>query len=84
MEQMDLPRVIARIQRMEFCFDALREAEKPDPALLGELLAYYDGGQWLRDHELDEQGLLPPELKRGVLSEDGVFNLLARIASETD
>ncbi len=31
---------------------------------------------WLSDFEADEAGLLPPDLKRGVLSEDGIYNLL--------
>ena len=43
------------------------------------LLQYYEGGQWLRDYELDEAGLLPHTLKRGVLSEDAVYNFLTRI-----
>lgn len=30
----------------------------------------------LTDFEADEAGLLPPDLKRDVLSEDGIFNLL--------
>ena len=70
---------IERVRRMERCFDALREmtAENPeqiDRELLGELLAYYEGGLWQRDYALDEQGLFPADLKRGVLSEDGVYN----------
>ena len=43
------------------------------------LMRYYDGGQWLRDYELDEQGLIPKDLKRGVLSQDGLYNLLCAI-----
>ena len=31
---------------------------------------------WKQDFADDEAGLLPPDLKRGVLSEDGVFDLL--------
>ncbi len=38
--------------------------------------AYYTGGEWMEDFEADEQGLLPPGLKRGVLSEDAVYDLL--------
>ena len=30
----------------------------------------------MEDFEADEQGLLPPGLKRGVLSEDAVYDLL--------
>ena len=38
---------------------------------------YYTSGQWQRDYEADEAGMLPDDLKRGVLSEDGVFNLFS-------
>ena len=68
---------INRIQRMEEFFEAVRE--DPDHPSLGELIRYYEGGQWLRDYELDEQGLLPPDLKRGVLSQDGIYNLLEQL-----
>ncbi|MCM1150082.1 MAG: DUF4298 domain-containing protein [Butyricicoccus sp.] len=41
-----------------------------------ELEEYYFGGQWMDDFGADERGELPPELPRGVLSEDGVYNAL--------
>ena len=43
-----------------------------------ELAAYYEGADWRQDFEDDEAGLLPSpdELPRGVLSEDGIFDLL--------
>ena len=78
----------ARIREMEACFDLLQDmaAQHPEAtrkpffqALLGRLIRYYEGGQWLRDYRLDEQGLLPANLKRGVLSEDGVYDFLASI-----
>ena len=43
-----------------------------------KLETYYTGRYWKRDRMLDEQGKLPKHLKRGVLSEDGIFNLLER------
>ena len=45
-------------------------------ALCGMLEAYYGSDEWKRDFETDEAGQLPPDLKRGVLSEDGLYNLL--------
>ena len=39
--------------------------------------SYYASRQWMTDFEDDAQGKLPPDLKRGVLSEDAVYNLLA-------
>lgn len=44
---------------------------------LAELEAYYSGGEWMRDFEDDAAGKLPRDLRRGVLSEDAVYNLLA-------
>lgn len=74
---------------MEQCFDRLQEAVHRDPTaidndpvlqtLLSELLEYYEGGQWLHDYALDEQGGLPVGLKRGVLSQDAVFDFLTEI-----
>jgi len=43
------------------------------------LTAYMDGGQWLEDYAADERGELPETLKRGVLSQDGLYNLLTDI-----
>lgn len=41
------------------------------------LEAYYTGPLWRRDYEDDEAGRLPKDLSRGVLSEDGIWNLLS-------
>ena len=43
---------------------------------LGKLSAYYSSDAWKRDYAADEAGLLPKDLKRGVLSENGIYNLL--------
>lgn len=81
--------VLSRIARMEDIYDRLLESAHSDPKnadaqLLAKLTVYYEGGQWRKDYELDEQGLLPPTLKRGVLSQDGVFDLLAKIREAKD
>lgn len=44
------------------------------------LAAYYGSDEWKTDFADDEAGLLPPDLKRGVLSEDGIFNALEEYA----
>ena len=81
---------ILRIERYEEIYDKLSrsvcEAESALEALealapeLAELEAYYVGPEWKKDFAADEAGRLPPELKRGVLSEDGVYGLLAEAA----
>ena len=44
---------------------------------LQELAAYYSSEQWRQDFDDDSAGKIPNNLKRGVLSEDAVYNLLA-------
>lgn len=70
--------IIERVTHMEALFDrALETREIPR-----ELMEYYFGGQWLRDYEADQRGELPAGLKRGVLSEDGVWNLITELETE--
>lgn len=64
--------IIERIEHMEALYDRARETGVIPP----ELLDYYFGGQWLLDYQADERGELPQNLKRGVLSQDGLWNLL--------
>ena len=72
-----------RIMFYEGIFDELLAAD-PDNAQTGMqnqlriLNDYYVSGQWQEDYEADEAGLLPSGLKRGVLSQDGVFDLLEK------
>ena len=43
-----------------------------------KLEEYYISQQWKDDFALDEEGEFPENLKRGVLSEDGIYNVLER------
>lgn len=65
----ELTRVLAGLD------DAISEykAFKPELQALRE---YMESGQWKKDFEADEAGQIPTEVKRGVLSEDGLFDLL--------
>ncbi len=54
---------------------ALKEYSKVQESIR-ELAAYYSGSDWKKDYQDDEKGKLPKDLKRGVLSEDGIYNLL--------
>ncbi len=45
-----------------------------------ELEKYYQSDQWKRDFRDDEDGKLPADLKRGVLSEDGIYDVLEKNA----
>lgn len=88
MEQLRIREAIDRITRMERCFDALQAAAQHPAAiredaalraLLRQLTQYYENGQWLHDYTLDEKGLLPQNLKRGILSQDAVYLFLEQI-----
>ena len=77
---------IERITRMEGLLDKSTEViGRLEQALedfatlqpdIAELEAYYTSPQWRKDFEADEAGKLPKDLKRGVLSEDGIYDLL--------
>ena len=44
---------------------------------IAALEKYYGSDEWRKDLADDEAGRLPKGLKRGVLSEDGIWNLLS-------
>lgn len=77
---------VKRIRRMEMNLDESQKAMEKLAAAMDQyeavqekyykLARYYGSSLWLEDYEADEAGQLPSELKRGVLSEDGVYNLL--------
>ena len=74
---------------MEKCFDELLDAQKVDTESIFNnsrlkkryetLKEYYENGLWLQDYEADERGELPADLKRGVLSQDALYNILSEI-----
>ena len=74
---------IERIQYMENLLDFIIEARKEQnkSARIQEatriLAEYYGSDEWKQDFADDEAGLLPKDLKRGVLSEDGIWNVLS-------
>ena len=77
---------IDRIQQMEHSLNRASRAVKHLSEALDEyadaqdalrqLSDYYGSDAWKQDFAADEAGLLPPDLKRGVLSEDAIWNLL--------
>ena len=77
---------IERIREMESCLDASEKAirelsealsafEEVQP-LYRKLSDYYGSDRWMQDYEDDEAGKLPRDLKRGVLSQDAVYDLI--------
>ena len=77
---------IERITQMEQCLDATEKAIRELSEALSafeevqlqyrQLNDYYGSDAWMQDYEDDEAGKLPKDLKRGVLSEDAVYDLI--------
>jgi len=80
---------LRRIEAMEAAFDRTALAVRMMESALDtyetvkvdidRLTEYLESGAWREDFEADEAGLVPATLKRGVLSEDGLYDLLADI-----
>ena len=62
----------AALKRLSSALDKYEEAK----ADIAALASYYGSDEWKQDFAADEAGRLPKNLKRGVLSEDGIWNLL--------
>ncbi len=77
-----LERITAMEQRLDRAVEALAaletalegyQAVKKD---IRVLTRYMESGLWLRDYMADEKGKLPTDLKRGVLSQDALYDML--------
>ena len=66
----------AQIKRITYYENIMHQVKEGSREMLKTLADYYESSAWKRDFAADEAGLLPKELKRGVLSEDGIYNLL--------
>ena len=89
LENIKIKFAISRITKMEKIFDDLKfsfEKSKEEfyrkknlQKKLKALTNYYENGKWLKDYQLDEENLLPKNLKRGILSQDGIYNFLSEV-----
>lgn len=89
LENIKIKFAISRITKMEKIFDDLKfsfEKSKEEfyknknlQRKLKVLTNYYENGKWLKDYQLDEENLLPKNLKRGILSQDGIYNFLSEV-----
>ena len=85
---------LERITYMEQILDEATEAVSSLSEALGkysavqdklqELATYYSSKQWRQDFDDDSAGKIPQDLKRGVLSEDAVYNLLSDVTRLKD
>ena len=79
---------IERINEMEKLFDRVLQTQSAFEKAVEEyrelqedvhrLEEYYASQQWKDDLAADEKGEIPKSVKRGVLSEDGIFDMLER------
>ena len=77
----------ARLDRAEAVLTELEQATEAYLAaqtLFRELERYYESPLWRQDLAADEAGALPPALRRGVLSQDAVYDLLERESAWRD
>ncbi len=44
-----------------------------------ELEKYYTGPEWMEDFEADNEGLIPKDMNRGILTEDAIYDLLCSV-----
>ena len=70
-----LNRATAAVKRLEAALDKWEDAQEA----IAALEEYYGSDLWRQDLADDEAGRLPVDLKRGVLSEDGIWNLLTDV-----
>ena len=68
-----LDRASAAVMELSAALDKYEAAQEA----LQVLDEYYGSDEWRQDYADDEAGQLPKDLKRGVLSEDGIWNLLS-------
>lgn len=68
-----LDRIAPILENLEDALDAFEGIQED----VKELAAYYEDDDWREDFEADEAGRLPADLKRGVLSEDGIYDVLS-------
>ena len=67
-----LNEAVETIAFMGASLDAFKELQPK----IKELDEYYGSESWKQDLADDDAGLLPEDLNRGVLSEDGIWNVL--------
>ena len=67
-----LDKAAAAVMQLSAALDGYIESGEA----IRELDAYYGSPEWKQDLADDEAGRLPHDMKRGVLSEDGIWNLL--------
>ena len=73
-------------QLLDFVLKTRKEQDKQEriQEAIRILSEYYGSDEWKQDFADDEAGRLPKDLKRGVLSEDGIWNVLSSEENEQE
>ena len=67
-----MERAASAVMSLSAALDRYEEVQED----ISALKAYYESETWKQDFADDEAGKIPADLRRGVLSEDGIWNLL--------
>ncbi|MBR6472429.1 MAG: type II 3-dehydroquinate dehydratase [Firmicutes bacterium] len=81
LEAVEILTAYDRVRHMEEIMDRVAEAIANGSGRQGieediKTLENYYETKWRADFEMDEEGVFPKEMKRGILSEDGLYDIL--------
>ena len=86
--------LIERVSTMEKAYDSVTEMVQSLNGSIDKyielqskiemLQRYQESEQWMQDYEADEGGKIPAYIKRGVLSEDGLYSTLCDVEDVED
>lgn len=85
MTPIDLQRIkdyeykFSEVSRVMAALDMALDEYADIKSYIGDLKEYMESGQWKADFEADERGEIPADIERGVLSEDGLYDLLESV-----
>ena len=74
----EMEEIFDKVLQTQSAFEKAIEEYRGLQPEIEKLEAYYSGKQWKEDFAADERGEIPADMKRGVLSEDGIYNMLER------
>ncbi len=74
----EMEKIFDKVLQTQSAFKKAVEEYRELQPEIDKLEAYYSGKQWKDDYAMDERGEIPADVKRGVLSEDGIYNMLER------
>ena len=74
----EMEKIYDHVLQTQSAFEKAIEEYRDLQPEIQKLEEYYASRRWKDDFAADERGDIPGDIKRGVLSEDGIYNLLDR------